>query len=62
MFANRTDPDQTTPKGAVWSGSALYANWNIADKCLNYYKYTLYVHADVVYVACLKKIFCVNKF
>ena len=25
-MANRVDPDQTAPEGAVWSGSALFAN------------------------------------
>ena len=24
-YANSTDPDQTTPEGAVWSGSTLFA-------------------------------------
>ena len=24
-MANSADPDQTAPKGAVWSGSALFA-------------------------------------
>ena len=24
-YANSADPDQTAPKGAVWSGSALFA-------------------------------------
>ena len=24
-MANSVDPDQTAPKGAVWSGSALFA-------------------------------------
>ena len=25
-MANSEDPDQTAPEGAVWSGSALFAN------------------------------------
>ena len=25
IFANSVDPDQTAPKGAVWSGSTLFA-------------------------------------
>ena len=25
--ANSVDPDQTAPKGAVWSGSTLFAKW-----------------------------------
>ena len=25
-MANSVDPDQTAPSGAVWSGSALFAN------------------------------------
>ena len=24
-YANSADPDQTTPEGAVWSGSTLFA-------------------------------------
>ena len=24
-YANRADPDQTAPEGAVWSGSSLFA-------------------------------------
>ena len=33
MFvANRADPDQPAPAGAVWSGSALFAYWNMTDK------------------------------
>ena len=26
LGANRVDPDQTAPVGAVWSGSTLFAN------------------------------------
>ena len=29
---NRLDPDQQVPIGTVWSESALFAYWNIADK------------------------------
>ena len=38
--ANSVDPDQTAPKGAVWSGSTLLQKWllksqedNKADNC-----------------------------
>ena len=30
--ANRVDPDQTAPEGAVWSGSALFAYAILSDK------------------------------
>ena len=30
-FAKREDPDQPAPTGAVWSGSSLFAYWNLVD-------------------------------
>ena len=30
-FANRVDPDQTAPIGAVWSGSALFAEAHLFE-------------------------------
>ena len=30
-MANSVDPDQTTPSGAVWSGSALFAYAILSD-------------------------------
>ena len=29
--ANRVDPDQTAPVGAVWSGSALFAQTYLSE-------------------------------
>ena len=30
-IANSEDPDQTAPLGAVWSGSALFAQTNLLE-------------------------------
>ena len=30
-MANSVDPDQTAPKGAVWSGSALFAQAYLSE-------------------------------
>ena len=30
-MANSEDPDQTAPKGAVWSGSALFAHGILSE-------------------------------
>ena len=30
-MANSVDPDQTAPLGAVWSGSALFAQENLSE-------------------------------
>ena len=30
-MANSVDPDQTAPLGAVWSGSALFAEANLSE-------------------------------
>ena len=30
-MANSVDPDQTAPLGAVWSGSALFAQTNLFE-------------------------------
>ena len=30
-IANRVDPDQTAPLGAVWSGSALFAKTCLSE-------------------------------
>ena len=31
VIANSVDPDQTAPLGAVWSGSALFAQTCLSD-------------------------------
>ena len=38
-MANSVDPDQTAPKGAVWSGSALFAQAYLSENLgsLRYY-------------------------
>ena len=33
-FANRADPDQAAPVRAAWSGSTLFANYDISDPTL----------------------------
>ena len=39
---NRVDPNQTTPRGAVWSGSALFS-----QTCLSqYFKLLRYIEMD----------------
>ena len=42
-MANSVDPDQTAPLGAVWSGSALFAQTCLSIKLgnLRYKKYTV---------------------
>ena len=30
-IANSADPDQTAPRGAVWSGSALFAQTSLSE-------------------------------
>ena len=39
-MANSVDPDQTAPLGAVWSGSALFAQGYLSENLgsLRYYK------------------------
>ena len=34
-MANRVDPDQTAPKGAVWSGSYLFAYAILSETLVN---------------------------
>ena len=41
-IANSVDPDQTAPLGAVWSGSALFAQTSLSENLgtLRYYSVT----------------------
>ena len=32
-MANRADPNQTAPLGAVWSGAALFAQAYLSENC-----------------------------
>ena len=52
-MANRVDPDQTAPSGAVWSGSALFA-YAIMSKILVYeiLGHLPYFHDLARWIAC----------
>ena len=51
-ITNREDPDQTAPWGAVWSGSALFAQIYLSQylKLLRYY--LIYTHYYYSYLMC----------
>ena len=34
VWANRVDPEQTAPKGTVWSGSTLFAILSAPFECI----------------------------
>ena len=48
-MANSVDPDQTAPLGAVWSGSALFAQAYLSEN-LGSLRYLLYPHQNGVLV------------
>ena len=52
-MANSVDPDQTAPKGAVWSGSALFAQAYLSEN-LGSLRYTI----NVSIVLLLFKLVC----
>ena len=41
-MANSVDPDQTAPLGAVWSGSALFAQAYLSENLGSLRYYTIY--------------------
>ena len=45
-IANSEDPDQTAPLGAIWSGSALFAQTYLSENLcsLRYLKSTMHCH------------------
>ena len=45
-MANSVDPDQTAPLGAVWSGSALFAQANLSEN-LGSLRYTVCTNLSV---------------
>ena len=52
-MANSVDPDQTAPLGAVWSGSALFAQAYLSENLgsLRYFFYLCYLFtADSIWV------------
>ena len=44
-MANSVDPDQTAPLGAVWSGSALFAQADLSENLgsLRYVKHSFFL-------------------
>ena len=49
-MANSVDPDQTAPTGAVWSGSALFAQAYLSEN-LGSLKYSGFLKKGIVFVA-----------
>ena len=49
-MANSVDPDQTAPVGAVWSGSALFAQAYLSENLgsLRYFAYNHFIYAIAV--------------
>ena len=54
-MANSVDPDQTAPLGAVWSGSALFAQAYLSEKLgsLRYFNIYFIIYTRfIVHVLC----------
>ena len=45
-IANSVDPDQTAPAGAVWSGSALFAQTYLSEN-LGKLRYNTFDHSNL---------------
>ena len=56
-LANSADPDQTAPRGTVWSGSTLFAIPSASFGLI-----TLWYSHIVQILECLQKIFCVSEY
>ena len=57
VWANSADPDQTAPRGAVWSGSTLFAILSASFGLI-----TLWQSHIVQILECLQQIFWVSEY
>ena len=53
-IANSVDPDQTAPLGAVWSGSALFAQASLSENLGSLRKTQISLHCIIAWT-CLSK-------